>query len=398
MAQPPSREAGGRPGPVRSALERLIEAGEIEADPNQRRLADRLDRLDRLLSAESVASKQSALGWLFGKKKTPERIRGVYIHGDVGRGKSMIMDMFFRQSSVAKKRRVHFHAFMAEVHERIGAHREAVKTGTASGDDPIPPVARAIRAETKLLCFDEFSVTDVADAMILSRLFKALFENGIVLVATSNVAPDDLYRDGLNRPLFLPFVDTLKDYTDVFELAGEEDYRLASIGRDDLYVAPLGEATTRHMDATWLRLLDGEKETHASLSVKGRTLPVPRAGNGAARFSYEQLLQRPLGAQDYLAVARRFHTVVLDDVPVMEQSERNEAKRLITLVDALYDNGRRLVVSAGAPAESLYRGQSGTEMFEFDRTVSRLYEMRTDGYLAKACPQAAAVATSSEAV
>ena len=152
------------------------------------------------------------------------------------------------------------------------------------------------------------------------------------------------------------------------------------------------------MDATWLRLLDGEKETHASLSVKGRTLPVPRAGNGAARFSYEQLLQRPLGAQDYLAVARRFHTVVLDDVPVMEQSERNEAKRLITLVDALYDNGRRLVVSAGAPAESLYRGQSGTEMFEFDRTVSRLYEMRSDGYLAKACPQAAAVATSSEAV
>ena len=345
---PPSR-----PGPVRSALERLIGTGEIEADPAQRALADRLDRLDQLLSARSVASKKSALGWLFGRKGPPEPVTGVYIHGDVGRGKTMIMDMFFRRSSVAAKRRVHFHAFMADVHERIGAHRQAVKAGEAVGDDPIAPVAAGIAVEARLLCFDEFSVTDVADAMILSRLFDALFKEGVVLVATSNVAPDDLYKDGLNRPLFLPFVETLKSRTSVVRLDAAEDYRLASIGSGNLYVTPLGPDAEARMDEAWKALLSGAREQHASLSVKGRTLAVPRAGNGAARFSFDDLLKRPLGAQDYLALARRFHTIVLDGVPVMEQADRNEAKRFITLIDALYDGGRRIVMSAEAPAEEL---------------------------------------------
>lgn len=371
-------------GPVRSALEHLIAIKEIEADPGQRALADRLDHIDQTLSAATVASKKSALGWLFGKKREADPIRGVYIHGDVGRGKTMLMDMFFRQSSVSAKRRVHFHAFMGDVHERIGAHRKAVKAGTASGDDPIPPVAAAIAETARLLCFDEFAVTDIADAMILSRLFKALFENGVVLVATSNVAPDDLYRDGLNRPLFMPFVAILKAHTDIVELDGAEDYRLATIGRDDVYLSPLDPTTGSRMDETWRTLLAGAKEGAASLSVKGRTVKVPRAGNGAARFSYDDLLKRPLGAQDYLAIARRFHTVMLDRVPVMDEGERNEAKRFITLVDALYDSGRRLVMSAEAPPEQLYRGRSGSEAFEFDRAASRLIEMRSDDYLDRA--------------
>ncbi len=373
-----------RPGPVRSALERLIESGEIEVDPLQRKLADRLDALDRRLSAEIGASKKSALGWLFGSKREAEPVKGLYVHGDVGRGKTMLMDMFFRQSSVAAKRRVHFHAFMGDVHERIGAHRKAHKNGEAKGDDPIPPVAAAIAKESRLLCFDEFTVTDIADAMILSRLFKALFANGLVLVATSNVAPDDLYPDGLNRPLFLPFVDVLKRHAEVFRLAGEQDYRLAFLGEEDIYVDTAEPGAARRIDAAWQRLLDGEKESAASLSVKGRTISVPRAGNGAARFSFDDLLKRPLGAQDYLALARRFHTVIVENVPVMAEAERNEAKRFITLVDAFYDAGRRLVVSADAPATELYRGRSGTEAFEFERTASRLFEMRSKDYLEKA--------------
>ena len=375
-----------RHGPVRAALGRMIETGEIEADAAQTALADRLDTLEKALSATTLASKQSALGWLFGKAKPAEPVRGVYIHGEVGRGKTMIMDMFFRSASVAPKRRVHFHAFMAEVHERIGAHREAVKAGTAKGDDPMPPVAADLAKTARLLCFDEFSVTDVADAMILSRLFKAMFAEGVVLVATSNVAPDDLYRDGLNRGLFLPFVDELKRHVDVFRLDAAEDYRLAALGEENLYITPLGPDADARMDEAWRVLLAGEKPAPASLSVKGRIVQVPAAGNGAARFRFDQLLRLPLGAQDFLAIAKRFHTVVLDGVPVMAEAERNEAKRFITLIDALYDSGRRVVISAEAPVEELYRARIGTEAFEFARTISRLIEMRSADYIAGVVP------------
>ncbi|MBO0904475.1 cell division protein ZapE [Jiella sonneratiae] len=384
MAPSATVEPKPRQGPVRSALERLIAAREIEPDPLQRHLADRLDALDRRLSAEIGASKKSALGWLFGKKREADPVKGLYVYGDVGRGKSMLMDMFFRQTAVAAKRRVHFHAFMAEVHERIGEHRRAHKNGEVRGDDPIPPVAAAIAAQSRLLCFDEFTVTDIADAMILSRLFKALFANGLVLVATSNVAPDALYPDGLNRQLFLPFVEVLKKHAETFELAGAEDYRLAFLGEEDVYLDSRDPSAAERIDAAWERLLGGGRETTASLSVKGRTIPVPRAGNGAARFAFEDLLKRPLGAQDYLALARRFHTLVVEDVPVMGEAERNEAKRFITLVDTFYDAGRRLVVSAEAPANALYQGRSGTEAFEFDRTASRLFEMRSSEYLERA--------------
>ncbi|MDY8110854.1 cell division protein ZapE [Fulvimarina sp. 2208YS6-2-32] len=382
MANPSSRTDRKRWGPVRAKLERLIETGEIEADPAQKLLADRLDRLDHDLSNRSVATKSSALGWMFGKKGKPEKVDGLYVYGAVGRGKTMVMDMFYRQSSVSRKRRVHFHAFMGDVHDRITAHRYQVKEGTASQDDPIPPVARQIAAESLLLCFDEFSVTDVTDAMILSRLFEALFAEGVVLVATSNVDPDDLYKDGLNRGLFLPFVEKLKAHVEILALDGGEDYRMAAIGTDDLYITPLDENAEGRVDKVWNALLSGASEHAASLSVKGRTIQVPRSGNGAARFSYEALLGQPLGAQDYIALAKRFHTVILEGVPALTKSERNEAKRLINLVDTFYDAGRRLVISAEVPAKQLYSAPSGTEKFEFDRTVSRLFEMRGDTYMA----------------
>ncbi|KAB0677587.1 cell division protein ZapE [Aureimonas leprariae] len=380
---PHDSKAAPRPGPVRASLERLIASREIEADGAQRRLADRLDRLDRELSAAALSAKGSALGWLFGRAKPAEPPRGVYVHGEVGRGKTMLMDIFFRHAATGAKRRVHFHAFMAEVHERIGEYRKAVRAGTATeGSDPIPPVGQAIAAKARLLCFDEFAVTDVADAMILRRLFETLFAQGVALVATSNVAPDDLYRDGLKRADFLPFIEILKRHADVVRLDGAEDYRLAAIGEEHLYVTPLGVDAERIMDETFRTLLAGEKPRPASLSVKGRTVPVPLAGNGVARFRFDDLMRRPLGAQDFLAIAHRFHTVVLDGVMRMGEAERNEAKRFITLIDALYDMRRRIVISAEVPAEELYRARRGAEAFEFARTVSRLVEMRSADYAA----------------
>ncbi|SKA35566.1 cell division protein ZapE [Consotaella salsifontis] len=363
-------------------MARLVALGEIEADPAQRALAQRLDQLDAKLSAAMLSSKTSALGWLFGRRTSREPVKGVYIHGAVGRGKTMLMDMFFRGSSVARKRRVHFHAFMAEVHERIRAQRAAIKEGRGKSDDPIPPVAAAIAEEARLLCFDEFAVNDIADAMILSRLFTALFAEGVVLVATSNVAPDDLYHQGLNRPLFLPFVDILKANTDIFRLDAATDYRLMGLARADLYVTPLGPQTKAHMDATWEKLLCGERESRVTLSVKGHALHVPRAGNGAARFDFDSLLRKPVGAQDFLALSARFHTVMLEGVPALTQAERNEARRFIILVDTLYDAHRRIVISAEVEADRLYSGRNGAEVFEFERTVSRLIEMRSEEYLA----------------
>ncbi|WP_082505176.1 cell division protein ZapE [Aureimonas sp. Leaf324] len=375
---------GGERGPVRAELARRVAAGSLREDPVQAGVADRLDRLGRELKAASLPVKSSALGWLFGKRERPAAPRGVYIHGSVGRGKSMLMDLFFQTAPVDGKRRLHFHEFMAEMHGRINAHRAAVKAGEAKGDDPIPPVADAVATETRLLCFDEFTVTDIADAMILSRLFDALFARGLTLVATSNVAPDDLYRDGLNRPLFLPFVETLKRHTDILFLDAPTDYRMETIGAGDLYLTPLGPETDRRMDALWRSILGPAPEGPETLPFRGRSIAVPRAGGGAARFAFADLCSRPLGAADFLAIAARYHTVMVDGVPVMAAAERNEAKRFILLVDTLYDAHRRVVVSAAAPANALYRAPSGTEAFEFDRTVSRLIEMRSDAYLAEA--------------
>ncbi|KAA0968268.1 AFG1 family ATPase [Aureimonas fodinaquatilis] len=367
-------------GPVRTELERRVREGLIAPDPIQQQLADKLDRLARDLRDRALSSKKSALGWLFGARKRAEPVKGLYIYGDVGRGKSMMMDMFFDLSPVTARKRMHFLVFMADIHDRIKAHRLAVKEGRAKGDDPIPPIADALSEQVQLLCFDEFTVTDIADAMILSRLFSALFERGLVLVATSNVAPENLYRDGLNRALFLPFIDILKAHAEIYWLDAPLDYRLGKLGSDDVFITPLGPAADQRIDAVWKKLLKDSVEHPTAISVTGRTVSVPRYGNRSARFTFQDLLSRPLGPRDYLEMAARFDTLIVENVPRLTLAERNEAKRFIILVDAFYDAGKQLVLSAEVPAHSLYQGNRGTEAFEFDRTVSRLTEMRSDAY------------------
>ena len=360
----------------------MVAAGALRADPAQERILRALDRLSEALAARSLASKSSALGWLFGRKTSAATApKGLYIHGGVGRGKTMLMDLFFKVVPIRAKRRLHFNGFMADVHDRIQKHRQARKDGTTNEDDPIPPVARQIAKEARLLCFDEFSVTDIADAMVLSRLFSALFAEGVVLVATSNVAPDDLYRDGLNRGLFLPFVDLLKQQTDVIALNTDTDYRMEKLSRIPVYMTPLSHATEAQMDEAWLAVTNGRPGEPTTLTVKGRTVAIPQASGEAARFSFADLCERPLGARDYLAIAARFSTLFIDRVPVLERHRRNEAKRLILLIDTLYDRHVRLFLSAEAPPDALYPDPGGTEGFEFQRTASRLVEMQSRDWL-----------------
>ncbi len=369
-------------GGVADAYRGLVARGEIEDDPAQRALVARLDALAARLAESRLARKGSALGWIFGRKAA-EPVRGLYIHGDVGRGKTMLMDLFFGLAPVAERRRAHFHDFMADTHGRVHRMRQAIQDGSRKGDDPIVPVADAIADETRLLCFDEFAVTDIADAMILGRLFTRLFERGVVVVATSNVAPDDLYRDGINRGHFLPFVALLKAHVEVVRLAARTDFRLEKLSTAPVYVTPLGAAADAAMDAAWTRLTGVSRGNPTTLAVQGREVTVPQAEKGVARFRFEELCARPLGPGDYLAVAHAFHTVVIDRIPVMDEAKRNEAKRFITLIDALYDGHVKLVCSAAAEPDALYRAETGTEAFEFARTASRLVEMRSEDYLAR---------------
>lgn len=367
---------------VRQRYDHLIETGAIERDPAQMRIAAALDRLTDEISAKRLAHKSSALGWLFARKReTHEPVKGLYIHGGVGRGKTMLMDMFFELLPVRRKRRVHFNDFMADVQDRIQKHRAARKNGDVKEDDPIPPVARALAEQAWVLCFDEFSVTDIADAMILSRLFSALFANGVVLVATSNVAPQDLYRDGLNRQLFLPFIGILERQTHVLSLDADKDYRLEKLARTPVYVTPDDAAAERTLDDAWEAMTHGAPTVETTLTVKGRHVVVPRAAGAAARFSFADLCEKPLGARDFLAIANRFSTIFIDHVPVLGEGRRNEAKRFILLIDTLYDHHVRLVVSAAAQPQLLYTAKRGVEVFEFERTASRLIEMRSRDWL-----------------
>ena len=361
----------------------LVETGVVADDPAQRKVVAALDRLIDDIRAKRLQRKSSALGWLFAKSRAaPELVTGLYIHGGVGRGKTMLMDLFFDMVPVRRKRRVHFNAFMADAHDRIQKHRQARKDGTAKEDDPIPPVAKALAEEAWVLCFDECSVTDIADAMVLSRLFSALFANGVVLVATSNLAPDDLYGDGLNRQLFLPFLSLLKRHAEVMALDSPVDYRMEKLNRIPVYLTPLSAETDRRMDEAWAAVTHGAPAAPDALTVKGRQVVVPRAAGEAAWFSFADLCDAPLGARDYLAIAGRFHTIFIDRVPVLDQTRRNPAKRFILLVDTLYDRHTRLVLSAAAPPDHLYAGRPGvTEAFEFDRTVSRLVEMQSREWL-----------------
>lgn len=363
-------------------LETMVAAGTILQDHQQNVIAHKLDNVLSALRSRRPAAKSSVLGWLFAsKRKTALPVRGLYIHGHVGRGKTMLMDMFYEMAPTERKRRAHFHEFMADVHERIHAHRQKLKRGETKQADPVPPVAASLFQEAALLCFDEFTVTDIADAMILSRLFTELFQLGAVLIATSNVEPDNLYRDGLNRQLFLPFVTLLKRHVDVVSLDTPNDYRLEKTKSLPVWLVPIDGVNDTRIEQAWHELTEGAKSRAETIDMKGRSIVVPQAAAGAARFTFRDLCERPLGASDYLAIVARYQTVVIEHIPVLTPEMRNATKRFINLVDALYDGHVRLIASAAAMPEELLPIRKGTEGFEFDRTVSRLFEMRSKDYL-----------------
>lgn len=360
----------------------LVEAGKIEADPGQSVLVHHLAALERRLEEQRLTQKSSSLGWLFARReKAGPPLKGLYVYGEVGRGKTMLMDLFFEASAVERKRRAHFHEFMADVHERVHAYRHEIKNGTVADQDPILHAATAIAEETRLLCFDEFHVTDIADAMILGRLFTKLFELGVVMVATSNIAPSGLYKDGLNRALFLPFLALLERYCEVLRLDARTDFRLEKLTGVAAWYVPADAKAKAALDDAWRRLAGTAEGAPHELVVKGHIVKVPKAAMGVARFSFEDLCAQPLAASDYLKIAHEFHTLIVDDIPVMDFARRNEAKRFIILIDTLYDHAVKLLASAEAPPEQLYTGTEGFEANEFKRTASRLFEMRSQSYL-----------------
>jgi cell division protein ZapE len=366
---------------VAEANQQKLDRGEIAPDAGQALAVQALSRLEGELNA--LAEPGFSLPFRTRRREAP---RGVYLWGPVGRGKSMLMDLFFESAPVARKQRAHFHAFMARTHGLIdiwrrgdaAARREAFP-GVRAGDDPIVAVAEKIAGEMRLLCFDEFHVVDIADAMILGRLFEALFARAVVIVATSNRAPDDLYKDGLNRQLFLPFIELLKARLEVVRVAGPRDFRLDRLRGSRVYFAPPTPETLAAFDAVWRALLDGAEETGATVEVLGRKLHLPRTAGGHVRATFLSLCGQALGPQDYLAIAARFHTVFLEDVPLLTPDRRNEAARFVTLIDALYEAKVKLVVLAAAEPQALYPAGDGA--FEFERTASRLQEMRSEAWI-----------------
>jgi cell division protein ZapE len=353
----------------------------LQYDPAQAALAERLDALAAKLTGYRTDAVSNVLARLIGMRSA-EPPRGLYVHGAIGGGKTMLMDFFFSAVDVPLKRRAHFHGFMADVHARLHEWRKARKAGKVTGEDPIAPVAAELAREAFVLCFDEFAVRDIADAMILGRLFAALFADGVVVVATSNVAPSDLYKEGLNRALFLPFIDLIGERLDIVELDARADYRLEKLVRAPVYYTPLSPKADAALDAAFLALTCVRRGEGAQIELLGRFLDVPQAAGGVARFDFDALCRRPLGSSDYLEIAERFHTVIVDRIPVLTAAERNEARRFIILIDALYDMRVKLVASAAAEPEALFAAAEGAEAFEFARTASRLIEMRSADYLA----------------
>ncbi|MHA7899449.1 MAG: cell division protein ZapE [Henriciella sp.] len=351
-------------GAVTDTLQARIEAGTLTRDPAQVAAAAKLDDLlDRLQSSGKG-------GWF----SRPKPVQGLYLWGGVGRGKSMLMDVFFATAPV-KAMRVHFHEFMGRVHDRLNIARKRKDVS-----NPIFPVAKQFASEARLICFDEFQVTQIADAMILAGLFEDLFKRGVTMVATSNRHPDELYKDGLNRHLFVPFIEHLKAQNEVFELASERDYRLERLTEAPVwYAASHGVGA---LDQAFERLTLGAAPQSCVLTVKGRKVPVSREAAGVARFTFDELCAQPLWAEDYRAIASMFHTILLEDIPILSPAKRNEAARFVTLIDTLYEAKVKLVASAEADPEHLYPAGDGS--FEFQRTVSRLHEMRSTEYMAEA--------------
>ena len=367
------------------ALNALVAEGRLDADPAQAAAAAELTRLHEAL--EGYEPRSGPFG-LFASDPP----MGAYLWGGVGTGKSLLMDLFLGGAPVAKdrRRRVHFHAFCQEAQRSITAwrrlgdparRRAPNRARRAPLDDPIPHVAKGIAARAWLLCFDEFQVTDVADAMILSRLFGELWDRGTVVVATSNREPGDLYKEGLNRPLFLSFVDMLRDRCAVVRVDSGRDYRLDGLKGASVYHTPLNVETEAAMEAAWARASVGAEAGPDALDVNGRSVPLPLVAGGAVRAGFDELCRAALGPADYLALAERFAVVVLDGVPSLTPEDRNEAARFVALIDALYEHRCKLVVSAAAPPDELYRAGDGA--FEFSRTASRLHEMQTEAYLAQ---------------
>ena len=380
----------------RAHYESLVSSGAIEADAAQQQAAQALGDLEQRLGSYKPLRKQGLLGRLFADKDE-QPPRGLYIHGEVGRGKTMLMDMFFQHSSVVHKRRAHFHEFMAEVHERIYGYRQNLARGEIVNGDVIALTAASIFDEAWLLCFDEFHVTDIADAMILGRLFARLFELGTVVVATSNVAPDDLYKGGLNRALFLPFIAQISDHMEVLRLDARTDFRLEKLAGVKMWLVPADHAAESALNKAWARMTGNARCKPREIAMKGRVLHVPCSADGVARFSFADLCENPLAASDYLRLAHDYHTIMIDRIPVMDYAERNAAKRFIALIDTLYDNAVKVMASAEADPLSLYVASDGHEVNEFKRTSSRLIEMSSESYLALPHGHKDSAATGSSA-
>jgi cell division protein ZapE len=371
-------------GPVANLAIRRA-AGEVHADPVQDKVVQRLQAVyDQLAAvADHPAPKAGLLArlGLVSAPKPPVGPHGLYVWGPVGRGKSMLMDLFFHDVPIAKKRRVHFHEFMLEVQERLHRRREMLAAkGAPPEADTIVPIAREIASEARLLCFDEFQVTNIADAMILARLFETLFDEGITIVATSNRKPDDLYKDGLQRERFLPFIDLIKQRLEVLELGGDHDYRLDRLRNFDVYLTPAGAWATAKLDEAFRALSGGADGEPRVLRTQGRDVEIPRAAPGVAMAHFLDWCARPMGAADFLCIADHFHTVIVADVPRMGPDSRDKAVRFVTMIDTFYEKKVKFICSAATAPTGLY--VEGDGAFEFQRTVSRLMEMQSPEYLA----------------
>jgi cell division protein ZapE len=371
---------GGGAGPL-AAYRQKLASGELATDPAQAAAAERLQDLWAKLRGYDPPTQPERNGFMSrllrrrAVDEAPAGPNGLYLVGEVGRGKSMLMDLFFGQAQVARKQRIHFHAFMQDVHARAHAWKQA----NPGGADPVPPLADAVASRAALLCFDEFQINDIADAMILGRLFEALFERNVVVVATSNTAPDDLFRGRPGRDAFLPFIDLIKKHLDVLVLDGGRDFRRERLRGQTTWWVPANGRADAALDRAFADLAGGAPGRAERLSVQGRTLRVPLAAGGVCRWDFEALCGQPLGPGDYLAIATHYEALVLDGVPRLGPENYDRARRFITLVDALYEHRVKLVASAEAQPDQLYERGEGARAFE--RTASRLEEMQGDEWL-----------------